>query len=250
MLLSKLWGGVAIAMLAALTPSFAQTTTDTNANAWLMYFGDHALDSRWGVHLEGQFRRSDVGLGWQQLLLRPGVNFQINRYASATVGYAFVNSYPYGGYSSKATLPEHRVFEQLWIKHPLGPLGLQHRLRLEQRAVQSIPADNPAGRTTELRQRFRYMLRGDIPVSKRFYVGLYDEFFVNFGGNRGLRYLDQNRAYGALGFKLSGFEKLEFGYLHHYVPQRNTRIIEHNHTLQIGIFSNRPVLLKNTEPRP
>jgi hypothetical protein len=38
--------------------------------------------------------------------------------------------------------------------------------------------------------------------------------------------------------------------LHHYVPQRNARIIEHNHTLQIGIFSNRPVLLKNTEPRP
>lgn len=249
MFLSKLWGGVAIATLAALTPSFAQTTTDTNTNAWLMYFGDHTLGSRWGVHLEGQFRRSDTCLGWQQLLLRPGVNFQINRYASATVGYAFVNSYPYGGYPSKATLPEHRIFEQLWIKHPLGTLGLQHRLRLEQRAVQTIPADNPTERTTELRQRFRYMLRGDIPVSKRFYVGLYDEFFVNFGGNRGLRYLDQNRAYGALGFKLSGFEKLEFGYLHHYVPQRNGRIIEHNHTLQIGIFSSRPFVLKGTELR-
>ena len=236
----KFWGGVAVAMLAALTPSFAQTITDHNANAWLMYFGDHALNSRWGVHLEGQARRSGAGLGWQQLLLRPGVNFQINRLISATVGYGFVNAYPYGAFPSKATLPEHRVFEQLWIKHPAGRIDLQHRLRLEQRAMQVIPTSSPTARETEFRQRFRYMLRGDIPVSKRFYLGAYDEFFVNFGGNRGPRYLDQNRAYGALGFKLSGFEKLEIGYLHQYVPQRNNRIIEHNHTLQVGIFSSRP----------
>jgi hypothetical protein len=207
-----------------------------------MYFGDHALTSRWGVHLEAQARRSDMGLGWQQLLLRPGINFQINRYASATVGYGFINAYPHGDYPSKATLPEHRVFEQLWIKHPIGRIGLQHRLRLEQRAIRVIPAANPNTYETELRQRFRYMLRGDIPLSEkgRLYLGLYDEFFVNFGGNRGPRYLDQNRAYGALGLKLSRFEKLEVGYLHQYVPQRNSRIVEHNHTLQIGIFSSRP----------
>jgi hypothetical protein len=236
----KLWGGAAICLIAALAPSFAQTTTDTNAHAWFMYFGDHPLTSRWGVHLEGQYRRSDLGLRWQQLLLRPGVNFQINRYASATVGYAFVNSYPYGDFPSKATLPEHRVFEQLWIKHPVGRVGMQHRLRLEQRAVQVIPDDDNSRRETELRHRFRYMLRGDIPLSERFYLGLYDEFFLGFGGNRGVRYLDQNRAYGALGLRVSAFEKFEVGYLHQYVPQRNGRIIEHNHTLQVALFSSRP----------
>jgi hypothetical protein len=236
------WGGAVLSMLAALTPSFAQTITDNNANAWLMYFGDHAVSSRWGIHLEGQLRRSEMGLGWQQLLLRPGVNFQINRFASATAGYGFVNAYPYGNYPSKVTLPEHRVFEQLWIKHPMGSIALQHRLRVEQRAVQIIAPGDPAARTTQLRQRFRYMLRGDIPLSekRRFYLGLYDEFFLNFGGNRGPRYLDQNRAYGALGLRVSRFEKLEIGYLHQFVPQRNNLIVEHNHTVQIGIFSSRP----------
>jgi hypothetical protein len=225
-----------------LAPSFAQTVTDHNANAWFMYFGDHTLSSRWGVHLEGQARRSDLGLGWQQVLLRPGVNYQINRFTSATLGYGFVNSYRYGDYPAKATLPEHRFFEQVWTKHPLGPLGLQHRFRVEQRLVSALGADMQAARQWELRQRFRYMFRADVPLpkTKRFYLGMYDEFFLNFGGNRGLHYLDQNRAYGAVGMKLSQFEKFEVGYLHHYVPQRNGRILEHNHTLQFALFSSRP----------
>jgi hypothetical protein len=239
---TKLWGGVIVGILIAFTPSFSQSVTDHNANVWLMYFGDHPFSSRWGVHLEAQARRSDMGLWWQQLLLRPGINYQINRYTSATIGYAFVNAYPYGNYPSRATLSEHRTFEQLWIKHPLGPIGLQHRLRLEQRVMQTLPSGTSQTRQTELRQRFRYMLRGDIPLADkgRVYLGLYDEFFINFGGNRGLRYLDQNRAYAAVGFKLSRFEKFEVGYLHQYIPQRNNRVFEHNHTLQIALFSSRP----------
>jgi Protein of unknown function (DUF2490) len=239
---TNLGGGVALILFAALAPSFAQNVVDNNANAWLMYFGDHALNSRVGVHLEGQFRRADLGLRWQQLLLRPGVNFQINKYTSATVGYAYVNLYRYGDFPSRATLPEHRTFEQLWIKHPLGPLGLQHRFRVEQRNVQVLTGSNLGNRGWEFRQRFRYMFRTDIPLKrdKSVYLGLYDEFFINFGGNRGSRYLDQNRAYAAIGFKLSQFEKLELGYLYQYIPRRNSNIVEHNHALQIALFSSRP----------
>jgi hypothetical protein len=212
-----------------------------------MYFGDHAITPKWGAHLEAQYRRSDFGLGWQQLLLRPGINYQLNRYTSATVGYAFVNSYPYGDFPGRATLPEHRFFEQLWIKHPVGKLGLQHRLRVEQRMVRTFASSESDEKHWELRQRFRYMFRGDIPLprTKRFYLGLYDEVFLNFGGSRGLRYLDQNRAYGALGIKLGRWEKLELGYLHQYVPQRNGRIVEHNHTFQVGLFSSRPIRRSN-----
>lgn len=105
-----------------------------------------------------------------------------------------------------------------------------------------VPApQNPLEDQWEFRQRFRYMLRGDIPLpNKRLYLGLYDEFFLNFGGNRGPRYLDQNRAYGALGVKLSPFEKFEIGYMHQYVPQRNGLVTENNHTIQVALFSVRP----------
>ena len=59
-------------------PTYA--ATDDNANAWFMYFGDHPIaSSKWGIHLEGQWRRTDLGLQWQQYLLRPAVNYQLTK---------------------------------------------------------------------------------------------------------------------------------------------------------------------------
>lgn len=235
--------------LAASLPFLAnaQTIQDTNTHAWFMYFGDHPVSNKWGVHLEGQMRRAHTGLTWQQLLLRPGVNYQVNPHFMLTGGYAYVRSWPYGDYPARAAFPEHRFFEQALIRHKIKALPIQHRLRLEQRLVGIVPAPAAGVESWQTRNRFRYMLRGDIPLpmqingQKRFGIALYDEFFVQFGANHGIRYLDQNRAYGALTYKLTKFNRVEFGYLHQYIPQRNGLIVEHNHTLQFAWFSTTPL---------
>lgn len=226
--------------LAVAIPSLAaaQTMQDTNLHAWFMYFGDHPVSDKWGVHLESQIRRADAGLTWQQLLIRPGVNYQLNKHVLLTAGYAFVRTSPYGDFRGRAAFPEHRFFQQALIKHGAGKVSFQHRLRLEQRL---IGPDN-----WESRNRFRYMLRADIPLpiktarGKPFGIAIYDEPFFHFGPNRGIRYLDQNRAYAAFTYKVSKFNRLEFGYLHQYVPQRNGIVSEHNHTLQFAWFSTTP----------
>ncbi|MFL6463453.1 MAG: DUF2490 domain-containing protein [Bryobacteraceae bacterium] len=234
-------------LAAAIAPlASAQTVQDTNAHAWFMYFGDHPVSDKWGIHLEGQARRANTGLTWQQLLLRPGVNYQLNPNLMLTAGYAYVRSWPYGDYPAKAPFPEHRFFEQALIRHKIKQIPIQHRLRLEQRLIATVPAPQAEVEGWQTRNRFRYMLRGDIPLpmkingQKRFGIALYDEFFVQFGANRGIRYLDQNRAYGALTYKLTKSNRLEFGYLHQYIPQRNGLIVEHNHTLQFAWFSVTP----------
>jgi len=211
-----------------------------------MYFGDHPVSDKWDFHLEGQIRRANTGLTWQQLLLRPGVNYQLNPNIMLTAGYAYVCSWPYGDYPAKAAFPEHRFYEQVLIRHKLNRLAIQHRLRLEQRLVGTVPASDAEVEGWQTRNRFRYMLRGDIPLpmkvngQKRFGIALYDEVFWQFGANRGPRFFDQNRAYGALTYKLTKFNRLEFGYLHQYIPQRNGLIVEHNHTLQFAWFSTTP----------
>src|SRR4051812_40848320 len=108
----------------------AVAATDNNNNAWFMYFGDHPVEkSRWGVHLEGQWRRTDVGLKWQQLLLRPAVNFQLNKKVMLTGGYGFIMSYPYGNFPTQRMAPEHRFFEQAAITQRFLKLDWQNRLR-------------------------------------------------------------------------------------------------------------------------
>jgi hypothetical protein len=232
--------------LALPSPSNAQTVQDSNFHGWLMYFGDHPVSDRWGVHLEAQFRRTNGGLAPQQLLLRPAVNYTINSHLMLTGGYAYVRTSRYGDFPAAAAFPENRFFEQALIKHTLGRVGIQHRLRLEQRLVGSIPSPDADVEAWETRNRFRYMLRGDIPLpignpgNRRFGIGLYDEVFYQFGANRGARYLDQNRAYAALTYKITKTNRLEFGYLHQYVAQRNGRIVEHNHTWQVALFSVTP----------
>jgi hypothetical protein len=234
-------------IIALLVPlASAQTTQDTNVNAWFMYFGDHALSTKWGIHLEGQIRRSDAGLTWQQLLLRPGVNYQLNPNILFTAGYAYVRSWPYGGFPARAVFPEHRFYEQALIKHKVSPVTIQHRLRLEQRLVGIVLAPQADVEGWQTRNRFRYLLRGDIPLpiktkgQQRFGVALYDEVFLQFGANRGIRSFDQNRVYGALTYKLTPSNRLELGYMFQYIPQRNGVIVEHNHTLQFAWFSTTP----------
>jgi hypothetical protein len=129
---SSAWLRLAAALPIAAASALAQVA-DPNLNAWGMYFGDHPIgQSRWGVHLEGQWRRHEGFNRWQQLLLRPGVNFEVNKLLLLTGGYAFINSYPYGQFPTlaKAT-PEHRVWEQALLRYKTGKLSWSTRLRFE-----------------------------------------------------------------------------------------------------------------------
>lgn len=209
---------------------------DVNSHLWLMYFGDHPIgNSKLGLHLEAQARRTDLGGAWQQFMVRPGVNYRTTEHWTLSAGYLFADNSPYGDFPASSPFHEHRIYEQATGQYRYGSIPIQHRFRLEQRFVETT-GSSP---TWEYRNRFRYLLRGDIPFGQsRWYVGLYDEVFLNFGPNHG-RTLDQNRAYGAVGFKLSGFEKLEVGYLHQYIPHRSGIVVEHNHTIQIALYSVR-----------
>jgi len=226
------------------TAVFPQDRVSTsNAHAWYSYFGDHPVSKRWELHLEGQWRRHDLGLKWQQLLIRPGVNFELNPNVILTAGYGFVDTFQYGEYPVPYRFPEHRLFEQVLLKHKVGKLDLQHRHRLEQRffGVRSDPAINRID-SSRYENRFRLLTRVNIPLTadKKYYIGTFDEFFINFGKNVAANVFDQNRAYVALGLPVARATKIEIGYMLQIIQQRNGRVFEYNHTLQVNLFSNLP----------
>lgn len=227
------------ALLAAIlgVPAVAQTDHDSNGHGWYMFFGDHALreGSRWGIHTEAQWRRADVISSWQQLLLRPAVNYSLSPRVVITGGYGYIRTYRYGEFPTAATFPEHRLFEQVLIRQSPGRWQVQHRLRLEQRWIR------PDGADTRYQNRFRYFLKGTTPIGGRWFLALYDEPFLGFGKNRGASVFDQNRAYAAVGRKLGEKNSVEFGYLYQLVKQRNGRVFEHNHTFQLALFSTVPL---------
>lgn len=228
------WAPVALAQ---------ERISTTNYNAWYSYFGDHPVSKRWELHLEGQWRRNDLGLKWQQMFVRPGINFVVNKNVSLTTGYAFADTFQYGDYPVPYRFPEHRVFEQILLKHSIGKLDLQHRYRLEQRffGVRSDPAVDIID-DSRYENRFRHLTRVNIPLTsdKKVYLATFDEFFINFGKNVAANIFDQNRAYVALGLPVAKATKVEIGYMLQIIQQRNGRVFEYNHTLQVNLFSNLP----------
>jgi len=98
----------------------AQNTRINNYNSigWFNYFGTFKVSQKFGIHTEYQFRRSEIITEWQQSLLRVGVNYQINPKIQIRLGYAWIETFPYGetpinGMGKDFT--EHRLFQMATI---------------------------------------------------------------------------------------------------------------------------------------
>lgn len=217
-----------------------------NVNAWFIYNGDHKFSKKWGVHLEAQFRRNEVIVKPQQLLLRAGINYHLNDFGFLTAGYCFVTTYPYGAFASKSIFGENRIWEQLQLKNQLGKFENINRYRLEQRFVNTPVLINSSYQAGDAiySNRFRYFSRFSIPlkgneiIDKSFYISVYDEFFIAFGKNVGFNIFDQNRVFVGMGYKIQKLGRLEIGYLNQLIFKSDGIKVENNHTLQVGLFSN------------
>lgn len=227
--------------------SAAAPRTDSNGHLWLNYVGDHPLgNGPWGLHLETQTRRADLGADWQQLLVRPGVNYQINPNLSVSAGWAYALTYPYGAYPVTASFPEHRAWEQLLHQFRLFGLDWSQRFRLEQRWLGEMTKNAGTGdydlSNWRYENRIRYMLRTSVPLSDsgKTYLALWDEVFFNFGSNVVGNDFDQNRAFIGIGRKLTAATRLEAGFMEQTLQRRGGGIREDNHTITVWLTSKWP----------
>ena len=212
-----------------------------------MYFGNHRLSERWGLHTEYQWRRADFFNDWQQYLVRFGVDYYAKNGSQVTGGYAFIRTYQYGEQQVAHNFNEHRIWEQLILKSKAGRLDFQHRYRLEQRFLENWVKDASGDYNLDgflFRQRVRYRLLVTMPLSKKemadktLFMAVYDEPFLGFGKGIGKNILDQNRLYFALGWRFNSNFNIQFGYLNQYIVKKDGIQAERNHTLQLGLTYN------------
>lgn len=213
---------------------------DFNQHGWVSYSGDHPVASKWGVHFDAQWRRSEVFSTWQQYQLRPGLNYQLSDAVLLTGGYAFTRSYPYGDFPMRIAMPEHRVYQQVLVSHRMRGVRLQHRTRMEQRWIQ-YPDTSPEW---TYQNRFRYLAKLEAPLKPleagEIYLSAYDEILIGIPPNYGARPFDQNRVFAGLGYQMGDW-KMEAGYLNQFLGQRNGRVFEMNHTLFFTVTSTLPL---------
>lgn len=225
-------------LLQAL-PAHAQT----QFAGWLSNFSTFKLNERLSIHFDGQLRSSGQLEHIQTLLLRTGLNVHIKKNLTATAGYAFIHNYRVvAGVEGYA--PEHRLFQQLLIGHPLFNTSLTHRLRLEQRFIARSEIENNSlkNKGNDYANRFRYFFRTMLPLAekleaKTLFIALQNEVFLNLGDKSPVNgeFFDQNRAYIAAGYRLHNDLDLELGYMNQYINGRD-KAFTNNHVLQLATY--------------
>lgn len=246
----KIFTGLMLLWLAAST---AQNRINTqNSIGWYNYFGTFKVSEKFGLHTEYQWRRNELITDWQQGLLRVGVNYNPKQNVQFRLGYAWIETYPYGDIPLNGLgrdFTEHRIFQMVQLGHKEGILDLSHRFMLEQRFVGRYSS---AAKTSEdefpLQNRMRYMFRMQIPLKgksvadKTPYAALYDEIFIGFGENVAANVFDQNRLGALLGYRINSTARIEAGYLYQLVQYGrlidNQNVFQHNHGLIVNLNFN------------
>lgn len=225
--------------------SFAQNdrVSDYNNTNWFQLFGTFNLDKNWSLHGEYQWRRTDGLKNWQQSLLRIGVNRKLNDNVTVHLGYAWIETFPYGDVpiASAGTFPEHRIYEQISFKQPIKKWTFTHRFRIEQRWLGRVkPATDREIEAWVFLHRFRYQFKTQYNLSGKFYLAAADEIFIGAGKNVGVNIFDQNRIFLLTGYKISKNVTLEAGYFNQTLQQgrriNNSTIMQHNNGAVISSF--------------
>ena len=199
---------LAALIIGLMLPSFVQAQ-ESNFGNWLIYIGNKKINPTWNIHHEVQYRNYNVIGDLEQLLLRTGLGYSFNESKNnVLLGYGYILSENYSGIGdNKASINEHRIFQQFTSKQKVGIVKLNHRYRFEQRFVES-----------DFKLRFRYFLGISIPLfnseenKNNLYLSAYNEIFLNTES----AVFDRNRVFGGMGYHVNKNIRLEVGYMNQF----------------------------------
>jgi hypothetical protein len=249
-----------LVLLCFTAPAQNTRIREDNTIGWFNNFTTVRFHPKWSGHFEYQWRRDDLVRSWQQSLLRTGINFEAAPNLQVRIGYAWIETFPYGEYPLQAAgrqFPEHRIYQMATVAGSVGRLGLNHRFMLEQRWIGRFSNPLlPKPDETIFTNRFRYMVRAQLPLnnqkmgSKTWYAAGYDEIFIGFGKNVGENVFDQNRLALLLGYQFNSTFRLESGFFQQIVQLgrevAGRNVFQYNN----GIILNTYLTLDLTRKKP
>ena len=199
-------------LVAILLLPYIALSQNSDFGNWLIYIGNNKLNSKWNIHNEVQYRNYNTIGDLEQLLIRTGLGYTFNdKKNNVLLGYGYILSENYISNSdNKATINEHRIFQQFTASQTFGKVKLSHRYRFEQRFVES-----------NFKMRFRYFLSLNIPINimenNKYYLSAYNEIFLNTKTS----VFDRNRLYGGIGYNINRAIRIEVGYMNQFFERSN-----------------------------
>ncbi len=216
-------------LLALILTSFSIQAQDAFIGNWLSYLGTYKVAEKWNVQFNSQARFHNLMGDVDQVLLRVGTNYNLDKIGNYSIGAGvdyFYNSKYIGNTDQKNNFNEFRIYEQLITKHNFKRFYFQHRYRLENRFFED----------QDVKFRFRYFLQVKMALNKKritdktFYLAIINEAFWNL---RSFNHFDRHWLQYTLGYKLNKNWSFEVGNQTQFTGQGN-----YNSRLQFWAFHN------------
>jgi hypothetical protein len=206
---------------------------------WLMYFGDNKINKKLGIHSELQLRNYFLEQTVEQTLMRLGINYYVDPLVMLSGGYGYIHTGPSSQNVVGFTTQEHRIWQQLILRHKTRAIFMEHRYRLEQRFIENV-----TNKSNTFDNRLRYRFQSIFPFYsisphlRHYFLSAYNEFFANLGREVSGQIFDRNRLYFAIGYQVSPKLNFQIGYLNQIISIPGDPKSDINHNLQIGVAYN------------
>ena len=247
----KLSSSLIFTLVLSLQLAFGQSSereTVTQALQWLAITSNIKMTQRLSWVVEGQFRFAD-DFDQQQYQARTALDIKINeQFSVVPLGYVYTWNYKYGKQPTAFENNEHRIWQQVFYKHNVNRLKVDHRLRLEERFIQQHHETSDGSVVDDgyvLNQtRLRYRLMARLPLNKSsiepgtFFASVYDEIFYSWGEHVTYERPDQNRIFAGVGYQFDKKLTLQGGCLYQMLVKSNGAKQENNIGLQLMVTYN------------
>ena len=247
----KLTSSLLLTLVLSLHIAFGQSgerETVTQALQWFSINSNIKMTSRLSWIVEGQFRYAD-DFDQQQYQARTALDIKINeRFSVVPLGYVYTWNHKYGKQPAAFENNEHRIWQQIFYKHSLRRLKVDHRLRLEERFIQQhhITSDGSVVDDGYIlnQTRLRYRLMARLPLNSAsiepgtFFASVYDEIFYSWGEHVTYQKPDQNRMFAGAGYQFNKNFTLQGGLIYQLLVKSNGAKQENNIGLQLQLTYN------------
>ncbi|WP_420581729.1 DUF2490 domain-containing protein [Reichenbachiella sp.] len=184
-------------------------------NVWFFMLNHYSINEKWRIGNEIHVRRYDWTKEQQQFLIRPYLDFRLNKEVVFTLGYTHLKTSSFGPLPSGITVPENNMWEQVTLNQTIGKLGISHRFRMEHRWIGNIVGDDINGYAiegTNFANRFRYRLTFRHDLGEKWFAHVFNEFWFHQDGLKPESF-DRNWFYVGLGYRVAESGNVQLGYM-------------------------------------
>lgn len=212
--------------LSCITPNTikAQEVVKGQTNSWFSLLNRFELNDKWSISNELHERTGAFLHNQGQFLIRPSVDYHLNKQVEFSLGYTYIHVNPYDPYSLPIGRNENNMWEQVLLKNSIGKVKFFYRFRQEHRWINHIEVinDNYALKGNDFSNRLRYRFITTFDIYKfqkpehKIYAVVWDEIWISQSDNLAPKDFNRNWLYLGVEYTFNPTTNIQAGFLQQY----------------------------------